>query len=153
MMLTWNVRGLNKKSRHNEIWAHLKTLGVSCIALLETKVKKNNATKVRQIFGHDWDWLDNYDNHPNGRIWLMWKRNEMSIKVCDRSDQHIHVNFYNIAGKRMYWLTIVYAQNQLANRRILWKEIQKLVGNITEQWMVIGDFNNVLTVNDRVGGK
>lgn len=52
MILTWNVMGLNKRTRHIEIEAHLRNLNVSCVALLETKVKEKKAKKIRKVFGH-----------------------------------------------------------------------------------------------------
>lgn len=71
MIVTWNVRGLNKIARHNEIGAHLGNMKVSCVAMLETRVKENNANKVRRVFGVNWNWIDNYEHHLNGIIWVM----------------------------------------------------------------------------------
>lgn len=42
MILTWNVWGLNKGARHVEIGSYLKQMKYACIALLETRVKKEN---------------------------------------------------------------------------------------------------------------
>lgn len=47
---------------------------------------------------------------------------------------------------------MVYAKNQLVNRRDLWMNIKGLANTIQDPWMVIGDYNNVLTVADRMGG-
>ncbi|CAK8566523.1 unnamed protein product [Lathyrus sativus] len=49
-------------------------------------------------------------------------------------------------------MTIVYAHNQLNKRRELWDHIQGLTITIKDPWVVIGEYNNVLTVDDRVGG-
>lgn len=68
-----DVRGQNKKARHIEISSHLKKLQVPCAALLETRVKVGNKDRVRKVFGLGWQWYDNYSQHSNGRIWLMWK--------------------------------------------------------------------------------
>lgn len=55
MIVSWNVRDLNKISRHLiEIAAHLKKLQVSCVALQETRVKRDNAEKIRKKFGSRW---------------------------------------------------------------------------------------------------
>lgn len=50
MIVTWNVRGLNKRARHIEIGAHIKNMQVSYVAMLETRVKLNNVNKIRKVF-------------------------------------------------------------------------------------------------------
>lgn len=152
MILSWNVRGLNKKARHLEISAHLKNLLVPCVALLETRVKSSNAGKIRKVFGAHWCWIDNYTYHVNGRIWIMWKPNCVDIRLVSASDQHIHCGVYDMNGDFSHWLTIVYAHNHLEQRRGLWNLLKGNAGNLQGMWMIIGDFNNVLTVKDRVGG-
>lgn len=51
MILSWNVRGLNKGARHREIGSDLKSLGCVCVALLETKVQKENADGIQRNQG------------------------------------------------------------------------------------------------------
>jgi hypothetical protein len=49
-------------------------------------------------------------------------------------------------------MSVIYAQNQLVNRKRLWLDIKNCARSVQGPWMVIGDFNNVLTVADRAGG-
>ncbi|XP_058748416.1 uncharacterized protein LOC131621394 [Vicia villosa] len=152
-MLVWNTRGLNKKARHLEIAAHLKHMQLPCIALLETKVKVNKAESIRHNFGTYWKHLDNYNHRPNGRIWIMWQeKNESFVKIAS-SDQFIHCKVTEKENKMVKWITIVYAQNQLQHRRKLWNDIRNCAGSVQGPWMIIGDFNNVMTSRDRIGGK
>lgn len=53
---------------------------------------------------------------------------------------------------RHCWLTVVYAHNQINKRRELWNHIKRLSNTINELCMVIGDYNNVLTMEDKIGG-
>lgn len=91
--------------------------------MLETRMKMNNANKVRRIFGNNWNLLDNYDHHPNGRMWIMWKKCTIEIRMWESSDQFIHYEVLNSEGQRQYWLTLVYAHNQLINIRDIWMNI------------------------------
>lgn len=34
----------------------------------------------------------------------------------------------------------------------LWDELKGLAGSITDAWIVIGDFNSIFEIEDRVGG-
>lgn len=100
--------------------------------MLETRVKMNNATKVRKRFENDWNQLDNCEHHPNDIIWVMWKNENMDIKPSECSNQFLSCEVYNIEGKRQYWMTVVHAHNQLTNKRKLWMDIKQQTSNIQE---------------------
>lgn len=83
-----------------------------------------------------------------GRIWILWKAHILDIRRLQASDQFIHYGVYDINGNWLYWLTFVYAHNQLERRRKLWIDIEMLAGGIQGPWIIIGDYNNVLHVTD-----
>lgn len=58
----------------------------------------------------------------------------------------------NLDNKIQYYATIVYALNQLEKRKTLWDHIDRLGDNMSMPWIVMGDYNNVLTFNDIIGG-
>lgn len=78
----------------------------------------------------------------------MWKPSKWNVQIVNRSYQHIHSELYNIDGTFSHYLTVIYAQNQLAKRFVLWDHIKTQEGNINEPWMLIEDYNNVLKIND-----
>lgn len=43
--------------------------------------------------------------------------------------------------------------NQLDQRKILWRDIDRLHQNQQGPWILMGDFNDVLRVMDRLGGR
>lgn len=96
--------------------------------------------------------MDNYQQHPNGKIWVMWKDRSIKMKVMKCSDQFIHCEMYTIHGMKKHWLTIIYAHNQLVNRKKLWLDIKNYANTVKGHWMVIRDSNNVLNMVDRIGG-
>ncbi|KAH1233546.1 Short-chain dehydrogenase TIC 32, chloroplastic [Glycine max] len=56
-------------------------------------------------------------------------------------------------GEFKFWLTAVYALNQLDRRKVLWKDLEAIHKHQQGPWCVIGDFNNVTKAQDRIGGK
>ncbi|XP_058746346.1 uncharacterized protein LOC131619245 [Vicia villosa] len=114
--------------------------------------KKINAEKIRRKFGSCWNYEDNYMHHDNGKVWLLWKPNTMHIRVVNVSDQYIHVEVCTLDRIIQYAATIIYTFNQLEKRKLLWKRIEALSMNVNSSWIVIGDFNNVLISQDRIGG-
>ncbi|XP_058722226.1 uncharacterized protein LOC131594147 [Vicia villosa] len=74
----------------------------------------------------------------------------MDVEKVDSSTQHIHCRIFNAQGVFQYWLSIIYAHNQLPLRNLQWKTLQEY--GQREPWMILGDFNNVMKVGDRIGG-
>eukprot|EP00256_Glycine_max_P036920 XP_006584238.1 uncharacterized protein LOC102664824 [Glycine max] len=98
-------------------------------------------------------YLDNYDKHENGRIWFIWDDSKVMIKHICSTSQLIHCGVYNPNGDFLHWCTAIYALNHLDDRRKLWKDIEDLRVQQADPWCLLGDFNNVLKAEDRIGGR
>ncbi|XP_058776937.1 uncharacterized protein LOC131651282 [Vicia villosa] len=152
MIVSWNTRGLNNIGKLKEISSHLHELRPNISILIETRVKRNNAEKVRAKLNLPGSYANNYTSYANGRIWIHWNDSNIDLKIVKRSSQYIHCGVYSNDGTFRYWLTAIYAHNQLEHRRILWKNLDMLFKSQQGAWCVLGDFNNVLTARDRGGG-
>ncbi|XP_058783013.1 uncharacterized protein LOC131657658 [Vicia villosa] len=118
----------------------------------ETRVKLGKAKVIRDKLGVHNNFVDNYQNHANGRIWVSWNENTVDVKVVKSSDQFVHCGIYDTRGNFQFWLTAIYGMNQLELRKRLWKDIAAMKPNAPEPWCLMGDFNNVLKAQDRIGG-
>ena len=58
---------------------------------------------------------------------------------------------YNFFGST-FCLTLVYGDNDEMERRKLWELLHDLEANITTPWIIMGDFNQLLHLDDRIGG-
>ncbi|XP_058784780.1 uncharacterized protein LOC131659636 [Vicia villosa] len=152
MIVSWNIIGLNKRARAIEVGAHLRYLHASIVVLLETRVKNKNSDSVRNKLAKNWNYLDNYKDHDNGRIWVLWNPQLWDIRSISSTDQVIHSEVYHQDGNFSHYLSAIYAHNQLSKRRELWDNIKDVSKGMKGPWIIIGDFNNVLKVHDRVGG-
>lgn len=152
MIISWNVRGLNKAGKFREISSRLQNLNPAITVLIETRVKEKNADRIRKKMKLNGYYLDNYPNHENGRIWLQWDDSRRHIDCIHSTDQMLHCRVTDAAGVFMFWMTAVYAHNQLNRRKTLWQDIVKIYTQQTGPWVLIGDFNNVLKAEDRIGG-
>ncbi|XP_058756104.1 uncharacterized protein LOC131629335 [Vicia villosa] len=152
MIVSWNVRGLNKSGKLREIRSCLLELFPEICILIETRVKSNKADSIRNKLNLSGKVADNYSNDSNGRIWVIWNDGLVDFRVINSSSQHIHCGIYDTHGSFRFWLTAIYAHNQLELRRRLWNNIERIHSSQKGPWCVIGDYNNVLTVQDRIGG-
>jgi exonuclease III len=152
MITSWNVRGLNKGGKLKEISSRLRKLQPTIAIILETRVKAAKADKVREQLKLRGCFLDNYHAHPNGRIWVVWDDKSIDVRHVKSTSQMIHCGVYDVNGDFQTWMTAIYAHNQPAQRKILWKELDAVHRNQQGPWFLIGDFNNVIKSMDRIGG-
>ncbi|CAK8577553.1 unnamed protein product [Lathyrus sativus] len=68
MIVSWNVRGLNKAGKVREISSRLQNLDPAITVLIETRVKKEKAVGIRKKLKMRGSYMDNYAQHDNGRI-------------------------------------------------------------------------------------
>ncbi|XP_058741419.1 uncharacterized protein LOC131613795 [Vicia villosa] len=114
--------------------------------------KQEKANQIRHKLNLYQHYVDNYNHHVNGRIWITWDENKYNLQLVSSTDQYMHCGVYDKMGSFMFWLTGIYALNQLEKRRVLWKDMITLHQSIRGPWCAMGDFNNVAGAQDRIGG-
>ncbi|XP_074303842.1 uncharacterized protein LOC141638339 [Silene latifolia] len=63
------------------------------------------------------------------------------------------MDFIMVDGSRCaFYLTFVYAFNGINERAPLWDHLRKIAQQVAGPWAIAGDFNCVLTSNERFGG-
>ncbi|XP_074300097.1 uncharacterized protein LOC141631307 [Silene latifolia] len=68
------------------------------------------------------------------------------------SDQLIHAQVFDKGNNKKFWVTMVYGFNKSQERISLWNNLQACEGLVQGPWIVCGDFNSVIDVNERIGG-
>lgn len=146
---SWNVRGLNEQSRQFEVRSLLKNNKVSLAGLLETKIRSCNFDKLIRSFP-EWDYINNYDRCLFGRLLVLWKKSVVSVRPLNRSDQMIHCYVTFLNELVSCYITFIYAANEPVERTPLWDELRIVGQNISEPWLILGDFNTTLLHDERV---
>src|SRR4051812_26684736 len=126
MLASWNVRGFNNSGKLREISSRLPKIKPDIMIYIETRVKENKAEAIREKLKLHDRYIDNYNKHANGRLWISWNAAKNDIKLVSSTDQAIHCRVYDNKGAFIYYLTAVYAHNLLAQRKLLWKTIEKI---------------------------
>ena len=83
---------------------------------------------------------------------MLWNPNEVEVKIVRTDGQFIHAEVYTPNMQISYTVTVIYAFNNLEDRIKLWKELEQIGSLMVHPWIVMGDFNNVINTNDRIGG-
>lgn len=152
---SYNVRGLNNKTSFIKDFIRNNNLGL--LGLLETRVKKENASSIASFLSPSFNWLFNYDHHENGRIWIGWDPSLWRVVHLATTDQHISCSVTRLATSESFFISFVYAFNTYMERKPLWSSLLSFQASITVDnevgsWCILGDFNVCLKLDEINGG-
>ena len=87
-----------------------------------------------------------------GGIWLLWKTDLVHVDVLAATEQEIHA-IIRVRSQSLSWIiSAIYASPRFAERCLLWENL-KLIANLHDlPWALMGDFNEVLTEEEKAGG-
>ncbi|XP_074277773.1 uncharacterized protein LOC141601396 [Silene latifolia] len=88
------------------------------------RVKIKNKARIQDGFGRPWQIIDNSEIKDSGRIWLLWDSSQILVQCIKKELQVIHARVTNL-----------------------------VTGNTIGPWLVMGDFNNVLFMDERIGSQ
>ncbi|MQM00346.1 hypothetical protein Taro_033080 [Colocasia esculenta] len=95
----------------------------------------------------------NYDEHPGGRIWVLWNGATVQLHYVKVTSQLIHLDCTELPSGRLSHLTVVYGSNLAYERKMLWQDIGSLSTTISLPWLIVGDFNCVRYADEKIGVK
>ncbi|KAK6785297.1 hypothetical protein RDI58_018752 [Solanum bulbocastanum] len=120
---------------------------VNMIAICEYRVREDRVSSIINKIMPNWEWCTNSVNNVRGRIWVIWNPDVINFTIVENSEQHIHGQV-EMQGSKMKF-TAVYGLHSITARIPLWTAIHQLSTNITDPWLIMGDFNSILTTEDR----
>lgn len=147
----WNIRGAHLETKLTEVKNIISKYNLSLIALLETKLNLDLSLKAVQYINPLWKSCHNLLEAPYGRILIIYNPNIFILTPILSRKQFIHSHLTHKPTSKSLYLTIVYAENYARSMLSLHNYLPNLAQN-SHPWIVSGDFNRLLSINDRIGG-
>lgn len=120
-LFAWNTRGFNKKRKHLYLRSWLQSAKPSFGCLIETRVQEGKSEAIVSSSLPGWKFLNNYDHHRLGKIWVCWSAN-VNVTVLYKSAQIITVWVVSDTGDQ-FLCSCVYASNFQTERQRLWSDL------------------------------
>ena len=149
-ILTWNVSGLNKARKQIEVARFISSHNISLFGLLETKVKRQGLGALYQRLCPSWCFTHNLAWHKGGSIIVAWKSDELKVHINWCSSQVIHIKVTPLTGEKIQ-CSFVYGASDKNGREDLFDQLANLKQQIMGPWLVIGDFNCIANLDERLG--
>ncbi|XP_062114671.1 uncharacterized protein LOC133825786 [Humulus lupulus] len=98
-----------------------------------------------------WCFTSNSAWHKGGRIIIAWNPLRFNVSILSCSNQFIDLSVTTVDNKHSFFATFVYGFNDEEGRKSLWKGLQDLAR--MDPWVVLGDFNDILNRDERIGDR
>lgn len=89
-ILCWNVRGLNRRKKQNEVRRFIQTHQIKLCSLLKTRATTPKMGALYLNLCPRWCFTTNLCHAPGGRIILDWYPDVFEIDIRTMSGQPIH---------------------------------------------------------------
>ncbi|CAL1381560.1 unnamed protein product [Linum trigynum] len=148
-IFTWNCRGAGSKRFLRVFREYRRKYRPSIVIIVEPKINGDKAEEVIKEMRFDKQLVVDAAGQSGG-IWVLWDSGMVTITEVHRAEQFLHVRVH--CGQESWLLTAVYANPALIQRRELWTAIRRIAEEVTEPWLLAGDFNSILQPVDKLGG-
>lgn len=150
MILTWNCQGIGRTLTIQALGDLVRKNRPSIAFLMESK---NNTVKLETIrcnLGFDNSCY--VDPHGLSGGLALWWNKEVEVEVEMTSKNFMHVIITDRSNQKMWAATFVYGCPSRGGREVVWDAIRGIVRSEFLPWVCIGDFNQVLSGSDKMGG-
>uniref|UniRef100_A0A803LIP8 Endonuclease/exonuclease/phosphatase domain-containing protein n=1 Tax=Chenopodium quinoa TaxID=63459 RepID=A0A803LIP8_CHEQI len=86
----------------------------------------------------------------SGGIWLFWRREHVSVTLYDENSQHMTI-LIKKNGDDPWLFSTIYVSLDNSLRRDLWRELERIHSNYSGPWLLGGDFNETMPIDERNG--
>ena len=151
-ILSWNVRGLNLDEKQMKIKGLIGEWKVDIVCLQETKLYHATRELGRSLWGcAHMDWCYSGSQGASGGILLMWDRRLVEkFEVCVGCFI-IVCSFQSVSDNFEWAFAGVYGPNDDNDRQLLWDELVSIMSLWEVPWCIVGDFDAIRYLSERVG--
>lgn len=131
-ILSWNVRGLNRRKKQLEEANFLGSNNIALFGLLETKVKGSNRGTLYQSLCPSWCFSHNMSN---GRIIIGWRCEQIFVNILSCSSQFLHIEVQPLVGVS-FLCTFIYVASTKKDRVDLFRSLDAMALGVTQPWLI-----------------
>lgn len=150
LILTWNCQGVGRTLTSQALGDLVRKNRPSILFLMETKNNKVKLETIHRRLKFDCSSYVEPEGLSGGLA--LWWTNEVYVDVEFAHKNLMHTIVLDKADSSLWATTFVYGCPSQAGKEQVWDEIRGIGRSERYPWLCIGDFNQVLSVGDKMGG-
>ncbi|KAI9096746.1 hypothetical protein K1719_025925 [Acacia pycnantha] len=149
-IITWNCQGASDKKFPSIFKFFVANYKPVIFVLVEPRISGPRADKVIKKLG----FLHSHRVEASGfsgGIWILWS-SKVSLNILVNQVQFVHMEvcWNNLNSKFLF--TTIYGSPQSQYRKFLWQDLDQIAANLSFPWLLAGDFNAIVNLDERQGG-
>ena len=148
----WNIRGFSLALKQNGVRHLIKEHSLDVVGILESKIKAAKLDWIMKVKFPGWKQVNNFDHHAAGRIFVIWNPAKVDLVPLGFSAQVIHCRVTCLTTAKAACMSFVYGLHSIVARRPLWSSLMDFGERCSVPWVLLGDFNSILSAGERVNG-
>lgn len=144
--LIWNIRSVRTQQAFKRLQMLNRHHQFLIIGLMEPLQHSRNIQTYRRKLN-----MRLTGSNMNGKIWYFVKEN-VEVEIILDTEQQITLKLSMEEENLQFVTTLVYANYDRTERLQLWDSIYQLAKTMALPWLVGGDFNTVLSDEEKIGG-
>lgn len=149
-ILSWNCRGLGNPTSVQVLVDLIHSRKPNIVFFIETFTRRNRLNPIKTKVGFSGFFVVDNVGHRGG-LALMW--NDMAqVDIKSFSNQHIDTEVSLDGGTTVWRFTGFYGIADRSKRRDSWRLLKNLASHNDKPWVVMGDFNDLLSNDEKKGG-
>ena len=148
--ISWYCRGIGNPRSARALHDMVRRWKPEIVFLMETKSKVKRMEKIKNKIGFA-NGLIVPSRGRSGGVALLWTR-EVNLDINSYSGSHIDAIVKESEGNFQWRITGFYGHPETHQRYESWPLLAFLHSQFQLPWLCLGDFNEILSVNEKVGG-
>ncbi|CAM8943685.1 unnamed protein product [Rhodiola kirilowii] len=147
-MFSWNCRGLGRPRTVRALKDAVRVFSPQIVCLMETKKKAVDGDWIRLKLGFRNCFAVDCRGRAGG-LALLWD-DSIQVSIVNYSSNHIDAV---VEDSCVFRLTLFYGEPKVSDRILGWNLLRRLCGDRDIPWVVIGDFNEVISSSEVYGSR
>nr|GEU31653.1 RNA-directed DNA polymerase, eukaryota [Tanacetum cinerariifolium] len=147
-----NIQGLGHKTKKEWIKELSLKNNISFMAIQETKTNCISHMDVKFMWGNsNYNYVYSEVVGNSGGIMCVWEANVFKKDYATISDNFVAIYGTWLPRNSKILFVAIYAPQQASCKRLLWEYVSTLIGRWNRETIILGDFNEVRSIDERHG--
>jgi hypothetical protein len=142
--LSLNIRGKGDPAKENWIRGIKSSYGINFISLQDSKLQALDGFNLGRFWGRskfEFEWVPSVGR--SGGLISLWDPSYFSAISCTKSRSFLIIHGVLLGSGINLSISNVYGPNDLLARRGLWDSLTGEIQKVPNQWILMGDYNEV----------